>query len=272
MIILRKVMFKKYFLIAIFMLETLASDSPSLFPTPSPSYFFEPVTCTPYSISGIPAQQGICTFTACAGVVLTIADCDPTYCVPGSNDQYIHLHDANMVQVAYNDNSCNLCSSITYTTTGSCQLYTLYQECAFIFSACQGAFKITGVPVSPTATPTTTIPSANPTHIPTIIPTYKPTHVPSSQPSSQPSTNPTSAPSYKAETWGEVTADGKRRRRMGGLCENHCSHHGTCEMNNNCKCFVGLDGEDEWTGPDCSLRTCPKDFAWVGDVVNANGT
>jgi len=83
---------------------------------------------------------------------------------------------------------------------------------------------------------------------------------------------PTSAPSYKAETWGEVVADGKRRRRMGGLCENHCSHHGTCEMNNNCKCFVGLDGEDEWTGPDCSLRTCPKDFAWVGEVVNANGT
>lgn len=82
---------------------------------------------------------------------------------------------------------------------------------------------------------------------------------------------PSSQPSYNAESWGEVIDDGKRRRRMGGLCENHCSHHGTCEFNNNCNCFLGLDGEPAWTGPDCSLRTCPKDFAWVGEVVNANG-
>eukprot|EP01042_Synura_sphagnicola_P009998 gene9998-12838_t len=57
---------------------------------------------------------------------------------------------------------------------------------------------------------------------------------------------------------------------MGGLCENQCSGHGTCEQNYNCKCYTGLDGEAEWTGPDCSLRTCPKDYAWVGEVVNAN--
>ena len=38
----------------------------------------------------------------------------------------------------------------------------------------------------------------------------------------------------------------------------------------NCNCFTGLNGEPEWTGPDCSQRTCPKDFAWVGSVVNAN--
>eukprot|EP01035_Chromulina_nebulosa_P052768 gene52768-72010_t len=41
-------------------------------------------------------------------------------------------------------------------------------------------------------------------------------------------------------------------------------------MNSNCNCYIGLDGEPEWTGPDCSLRTCPKDFAWVGSVVGAN--
>ena len=62
----------------------------------------------------------------------------------------------------------------------------------------------------------------------------------------------------------------KRRTRSGGLCENHCSGHGTCEMNNNCLCYNGPSGEPEWTGPDCSLRTCPKDFAWVGTVVGAN--
>merc|ERR1711916_288495 len=52
---------------------------------------------------------------------------------------------------------------------------------------------------------------------------------------------------------------------MGG-----CSGHGSCVVNQNCLCYTGMDGEPEWTGPDCSLRTCPHDFAWVGDVVNAN--
>lgn len=80
---------------------------------------------------------------------------------------------------------------------------------------------------------------------------------------------PTSAPTFSTEGWGQITWD-KRRHRNGGLCENHCSNHGTCEKNSNCNCFTGLDGEAEWTGPDCSLRTCPRDFAWVGDVINSN--
>jgi hypothetical protein len=62
----------------------------------------------------------------------------------------------------------------------------------------------------------------------------------------------------------------KNRNRKGGLCDNHCSGHGTCEKNNNCNCFLGTDGNPEWTGPDCSLRTCPKDLAWVGAVNNNN--
>lgn len=41
-------------------------------------------------------------------------------------------------------------------------------------------------------------------------------------------------------------------------------------MNGNCKCYTGLDGEADWVGADCSLRTCPRDYAWVGSVVNAN--
>eukprot|EP00599_Poterioochromonas_sp_BG-1_P006422 CAMPEP_0173145858 /NCGR_PEP_ID=MMETSP1105-20130129/8142_1 /TAXON_ID=2985 /ORGANISM="Ochromonas sp., Strain BG-1" /LENGTH=310 /DNA_ID=CAMNT_0014059937 /DNA_START=58 /DNA_END=990 /DNA_ORIENTATION=- len=116
-------------------------------------------------------------------------------------------------------------------------------------------------------------PSSQPTRKPSGQPTSKPSGQPSTQPSTsptgQPSSSPTSAPSYKAESWGQVTWD-KRRHRQGGFCENHCSNHGTCETNLNCNCFTGLDGEPEWTGPDCSLRTCPSDFAWVGDVVNAN--
>jgi len=81
---------------------------------------------------------------------------------------------------------------------------------------------------------------------------------------------------------------------MGGLCENSCSGNGVCERNTNCKCYNGMDGEVAWVGAgegmrqlssldwsnyliyyliffvDCSLKTCPKDFAWVGDVVNSN--
>jgi hypothetical protein len=88
-------------------------------------------------------------------------------------------------------------------------------------------------------------------------------------PTSRPTSRPSSAPTYRAEPWGEVTFD-RRRHRKGGLCDNHCSNHGTCETNSNCKCYLGLDGQPEWTGPDCSLRTCPKHKAWVGEIVEAN--
>jgi hypothetical protein len=81
---------------------------------------------------------------------------------------------------------------------------------------------------------------------------------------------PTSMPTFTAESYGQTTWDIKKRHRVGGLCENGCSGHGSCVVNQNCLCYTGMDGEPEWTGPDCSLRTCPHDFAWVGDVVNAN--
>ena len=92
---------------------------------------------------------------------------------------------------------------------------------------------------------------------------------PTGQPSGSPTSNPTAKPTGAAESWGQVVWD-QKRHRQGGMCENHCSGHGTCEKNYNCKCFEGLNGEAEWTGPDCSQRVCPYDTAWVGDVVNAN--
>lgn len=129
--------------------------------------------------------------------------------------------------------------------------------------------------VRPTAlisnTNSSSLPSSQPSDQPASSPISQPSSQPTTEPSNQPNRSPTSAPTLKAETWGEVVTDYRRRGRTGGLCDNHCSHHGTCEMNSNCNCFVGLDGEPEWTGPDCSLRTCPKDFAWVGSVVGANG-
>lgn len=133
--------------------------------------------------------------------------------------------------------------------------------------------------ITPTATPSLT-PTMAPTYAPSLPPTYTPTATPSATPTAEPTiapstptfnptSMPSSAPSFIAEGWGQITWD-KRRHRQGGLCENSCSGHGTCELNNNCLCYVGLDGASEWTGPDCSQRTCPKDNAWVGTVVNQN--
>jgi len=77
-------------------------------------------------------------------------------------------------------------------------------------------------------------------------------------------------PSFVKEKWGQDLSDTKIHMRKGGECENRCSGHGRCVKNTNCKCFHGLDGAPAWTGADCSQRTCPKDFAWVGAVVGAN--
>merc|ERR1711898_56805 len=111
-------------------------------------------------------------------------------------------------------------------------------------------------------------PTGEPSGAPSGEPSGEPSGVPTS-PSGQPTGIPTSSPSFVEEPWGEYVWTEKRHRKA-GMCENQCSGHGTCEVNGNCKCFTGLDGEDEWTGPDCSSRTCPFDFAWVGASINAN--
>jgi len=100
-------------------------------------------------------------------------------------------------------------------------------------------------------------------------PSGRPTTQPSFNPTGQPTSVPSAAPSYVVEPWGQVTWD-ERRSRKTGLCSNMCSGHGICNKNANCDCYNGIDGVPEWTGPDCSQRTCPKDFAWVGAVVGAN--
>ncbi|GBG32599.1 Tenascin [Hondaea fermentalgiana] len=46
-------------------------------------------------------------------------------------------------------------------------------------------------------------------------------------------------------------------------CPNACSGHGTCGRYDACTCHV------DWVGGDCSLRACPKSWAWV--TTNANG-
>jgi len=119
--------------------------------------------------------------------------------------------------------------------------------------------------VTPTAHPTAS-PSGKPSPAPSPEPTAKPTTY---SPTPKPTVYPTSSPTITAEGY-ETVFDYRKRHRKGGYCENHCGGHGECKKNKNCECHKNLDGEPAWTGPDCSLRTCPKDFSWVGSVVNAN--
>lgn len=46
--------------------------------------------------------------------------------------------------------------------------------------------------------------------------------------------------------------------RVRSLCPNLCSNHGICDDYDRCLCFQNINGEDAWTGYDCSLRTCPR--------------
>ncbi len=57
---------------------------------------------------------------------------------------------------------------------------------------------------------------------------------------------------------------------VSAYCPNGCSGHGSCGADDKCLCYTRIDGEPQWTNPDCSGRTCPKHKAWIGDVINAN--
>lgn len=59
------------------------------------------------------------------------------------------------------------------------------------------------------------------------------------------------------------------------MCPNQCSGHGVCKATpkDSCSCYTRRETYDEfgtfsdvvaWTGADCSLRTCPKGYAWAG--------
>jgi hypothetical protein len=92
--------------------------------------FYATVNTVPYS------------FTVCSAGSIHIADCDFDRCLANYNDQFIRLY-SDGVEVAFNDQSCNSCSTITYyITSDTCHTYTLEQGCYWSFS-CTGAFTIT---------------------------------------------------------------------------------------------------------------------------------
>lgn len=59
---------------------------------------------------------------------------------------------------------------------------------------------------------------------------------------------------------------------VNAYCPNLCSGHGTCNAEDKCSCYTqrGTDGGGTdytrvaWTGPDCSLQTCPVARAFSG--------
>ena len=65
-----------------------------------------------------------------------------------------------------------------------------------------------------------------------------------------------------------------------GACPNSCSGHGTCNAYDQCTCYMesaqnetewkGLTNAAEWTGADCSQRTCARGISWT--KVAADGT
>jgi len=47
-----------------------------------------------------------------------------------------------------------------------------------------------------------------------------------------------------------------------GACPNACSGHGTCDAQDQCTCFLEVDGNSMFMGADCSQFTCPRGVSW----------
>ena len=123
---------------------------------------------------------------------------------------------------------------------------------------CQPSTQPSSQPTSQPSTQPTTQPSKQPSSQPTTQPSAQPSVQPTTQPSAQPSSVPTSHPSFIPDPEIPFIHD-KRRYRQPGKCANNCNGHGTCKyQSDRCDCFKDLNGDEEWTGVDCSLRACPK--------------
>jgi hypothetical protein len=167
------------------------SADPTVSPTSKPTYLStinpDLFTCSPYSASltsSALVNYATCKFTGCGSSTLIIAaNC------PCSGDTYARLYDStNSILLAANDDSCGLCSKITYVVPGSpsiCTDFYLHEGC-YSSGSCSGTFTIQSQR-SPTAFPTFT---PKPTSVPTSSPTFLPSAVPSG-PSSTPTLSPT---------------------------------------------------------------------------------
>ena len=81
-----------------------------------------------------------CAIYACPGQTIVASGCDKGACY---GDQYLILYDSSGYYVAGDDNSCGLCSKLTYVVQGqSCQQFSLYESCAN-WNYCGGTITVT---------------------------------------------------------------------------------------------------------------------------------
>ena len=185
------------------------SETPTETPTNIPTALLsaQPISAIPSSLPPFSASgtnnalenTAIEVIYICPGPTLTFSTCSSEggSC---SGDIYLRLYDASNVNIASNDDSCNYCSSITYTFTAPCQNYQLYQGC-YSTGSCSGQVAISGIPI-PTTSPTDT---PTPTPLPTPI-AGEPTLVPSLTRTSQWIWNPD--PNQATSTWSVTATPG----------------------------------------------------------------
>jgi hypothetical protein len=146
-------------------LETnIPTDEPILGPTLQPALFDHSSLCPYYNASHTNyALQNYetCTIYACPRTELVIGSCDSTTC---HGDQYLTLIEESGRLAAHNDDSCGICSQISFTTTGPCQTYRVQEGC-YNDESCGGIVEVrVGVAHNPTS---------QPSFIPTIFPTLE---------------------------------------------------------------------------------------------------
>lgn len=121
---------------------TPTTHTPSQLPTVN--YYQTSLLCPSYAASntGSAIQNTVpCSFLLCPYDTVSISLCAGTC----TSDPFIRLYDSSLTEVASNDDSCGLCSALSFSyskSTVSCEEYTLQQGC-FSNSACSSQATIT---------------------------------------------------------------------------------------------------------------------------------
>ena len=173
-------------------LPTAPSPRPSAIPTqPSPKPTMMPTfneICPPFFVTKTSSNTvgyAVCNFRACSGATITMTSClNPNQQGPACvGDQMYALYDQSGSLLQSNDDTCGLCSQISFTASnladGQCQVYSLRQGCTGN-STCggttllmgQGSFSLSNVASFPptTAPVISPVPSFAP-KVPTPAPT-----------------------------------------------------------------------------------------------------
>ena len=101
--------------------------------------YYPAFTCAAYSSTGgsvcnsagCTGGYATCDFTSCSTTPIIASACSATYSSSAcSGDTFIYLYDSAGTALAYNDDSCGVCSQITYTpTVSSCVTYNVREAC-----------------------------------------------------------------------------------------------------------------------------------------------